>query len=196
MPRSKTPRALVSGKRVLVFGAGSIGREIGGLLKAAGLEIEGISRTAREGDEIFSRVSATEDLDSRLGEADFVVIAAPLTEQTRGAFGAAQFKAMRNSARLINIGRGEIVKTNELVAALNDGELAGVALDVFEQEPLPRDHPLWQMSNVIVSPHMAGDLEGWREALSEQFIENFHRFQRGERLRNLVDKQRGYGASS
>lgn len=186
----------VKGRKVLVYGAGSIGREIAKLLSAAGLRVEGMARSARESDEDFEVIHAAEHLDARLAHADFVVIAAPLTEQTRGAFGAAQFKAMQPHARLINIGRGEIVRTDELVEALENEEIAGAALDVFEEEPLPRGHPLWDMPQVFISAHMAGDLVGWRSALSEQFIVNFHRWKRGDPLNNVVDKEKGYGALS
>jgi phosphoglycerate dehydrogenase-like enzyme len=85
------------------------------------------------------------------------------------------------------------VKTADLVDALQSGHLGGAALDVFEEEPLPADHPLWDMPQVIVTAHMAGDFIGWREALSRQFIANFHRWRKGEPLVNLIDKQRGYG---
>jgi phosphoglycerate dehydrogenase-like enzyme len=127
-----------------------------------------------------------------LPEADFVVVAAPLTDSTRGLFNASAFKQMGSHARLINIGRGPIVDTDALVGALEAQELAGAALDVFEQEPLPEDHALWGMEQVIVSPHMAGDFQGWREALSEQFLDNFDRWRNGESLENVVDKDRGY----
>ncbi|MDX1589121.1 MAG: D-2-hydroxyacid dehydrogenase [Oleiphilaceae bacterium] len=180
------------GQRVLVVGAGSIGRQIAQLTGAIGLEVHGIARRAREGDPDFVAVHDNNALTEQLGQADFVVIAAPLTPATEGMFDSQAFKAMKNSARLINIGRGPIVKTKDLVAALESGEIAGAGLDVFEEEPLPSDHPLWDMDNVLITAHMAGDFIGWKRALTEQFLDNLQRWQRGEERFNVVDKASGY----
>lgn len=183
------------GKQVLVVGAGSIGRQIARLVTAAGLHVHGIARRARDDDPDFVAVHSQADLEAQLGLADFVVIAAPLTPQTEGLFDHEAFAAMRKTARLINIGRGPIVNTNDLIKALNDGEIAGAALDVFEEEPLPDDHPLWDMGNVIMTAHMSGDFIGWRRALTDQFLENFDRWHRGEELFNQVNKALGYAGS-
>lgn len=182
----------IEGRSVLVVGAGSIGRAIARLVGAAGMRVEGVASRARTADPDFAAVHGGDDLHRALGQADYVVAATPLTPSTRGMFDAGAFRAMRPTARFINIGRGPLVKTADLVDALRAETIAGAALDVFEEEPLPADHPLWDMPRVIVSAHMAGDVLGWREALSEQFIENFHRWRAGEALRNVVDKQRGY----
>ena len=125
----------------------------------------------------------------------FVVIAAPLTPQTEGLFDAKAFAAMKKTARLINIGRGPIVNTEALLKALDDGEIAGAGLDVFEEEPLPSDHPLWQRENVIMTAHMAGDFIGWKRALTDQFLENFDRWHKRGELFNLVNKELGYAGS-
>ncbi|KAF0286029.1 hydroxyacid dehydrogenase [Spiribacter sp. SSL99] len=186
----------VAGQRLLVVGSGAIGRRIARTCSAIGVECDGVGRRARGGDDDFGAIYAQADLLSLLPDYDFVVIAAPLTEATRGLFGAAEFKAMAEHARLINIGRGPIVQTDALVAALEDGAIDGAALDVFEHEPLPADHPLWDLPNVHLSAHMAGDFIGWKTALSEQFIDNFRRWQRGEALNNPVDKAQGFAASS
>ena len=183
---------LIHGQRVLVVGAGSIGREVACLLRAAGLHVEGTARQARE-DSAFDAVHANDRLPELLNEADFVVITAPLTEDTEGLFDRAMFQRMKPSGRLINVGRGPIVHTDALVEALEARKIAGAALDVFETEPLPADNPLWGMDNVMISAHMAGDFIGWRRALGEQFVENFRRWQQGEPLNNQVDKRRGYG---
>ena len=180
------------GRRVLVVGAGSIGREIARLITAAGMEVHGIARRARGDDPDFSVVHDNASLHDQLGMADFVVIAAPLTPATENLFDHSVFKAMKPTARLINIGRGPIVETEALVAALRNGDIAGAALDVFEEEPLPSDHPLWAMDNTILTAHMAGDLIGWKEALTEQFLENFAHREKGEALFNVVDKASGY----
>ncbi|MEJ2645117.1 MAG: D-2-hydroxyacid dehydrogenase [Gammaproteobacteria bacterium] len=183
----------IQGRRALVVGAGSIGRAIARLLKAAGLEVAGVARHHRDDDPDFGTVHATQALHGLLSEADYVIVAAPLTDSTRGMFGAEQFACMKATARFINIGRGPIVQTDALVTALRNGRPGGAALDVFETEPLPPEHPLWQLPQVIVSAHMAGDFIGWRDALSAQFIDNFHRWRQGLPLNNLVDKRRGYG---
>lgn len=183
------------GREVLIVGAGSIGRQIARLAKAVGMNPHGVARSARNEDDDFVAVHANEQLFDQLGQADFVVIAAPLTPQTEGLFDSRAFSAMKNSARLINIGRGPIVKTDDLIKALNKGEIAGAVLDVFEEEPLPEEHPLWDMGNVILTPHMSGDFIGWRRALTDQFLENFDRWHRGEELFNNVDKKLGYAGS-
>jgi len=180
------------GKRVLVVGAGSIGRQIAQLTRAIGLETHGIARRARDSDPDFEAVHDNSAIPEQLGLADFVVIAAPLTPATKGLFDAQAFRAMKPTARLINIGRGPIVQTDDLVAALEKGEIAGAGLDVFEEEPLPSDHPLWSMDNVLITAHMAGDFIGWTEALTEQFLKNYANWQRGESLFNVVDKASGY----
>lgn len=182
----------IDGAHALVVGTGSIGRAIARLLRAAGLSVAGVGSRARDGDADFVDIAAADALQARLPAADYVIVSAPLTADTRGLFAADAFAAMRPSARLINIGRGPIVVTDDLVAALRSGEIAGAALDVFEQEPLPADHPLWALPNVLVTPHMAGDFIGWQRALIEQFVANFERWQAGAPLHNVVDKTRGY----
>ena len=152
----------------------------------------GIARTARESDPDFDAVHSNDALYEQLEQADFVVIAAPLTPQTEGLFDAKAFASMKPSARLINIGRGPIVNTKALIKALDNGEIAGAALDVFEEEPLPEDHPLWARENVIMTAHMAGDFIGWNQALTEQFLDNFKRWSQGGELFNLVNKKLGY----
>lgn len=180
------------GKQVLIVGAGSIGRQIARLVTQVGLHAHGVARRERYDDPDFVAVHSGDNLDEQLAQADYVVIAAPLTPQTAGLFDRKAFAAMRSTARLINIGRGPIVKTDDLVAALKGGEIAGAALDVFEEEPLPPEHPLWELDNVIMTAHMAGDFVGWRRALTDQFLENFDRWHRGEELFNQVNKALGY----
>lgn len=186
---------MLAGKMLLVVGAGPIGRMVARHARCVGMKVSAVARTARSSDEDFGRVFASENLDEALPEADYVVIAAPLTAQTEGMFGAAQFGRMKRSARLINVGRGRIVDEPALIEALRGGQIAGAALDVFWQEPLPKDHPLWSMPQVVISPHMSGDFVGWLEALGELFVENFRRWLRGDELLNVVDKERGYAPS-
>lgn len=178
---------LIEKQRVLIVGAGSIGTTVGQLLHAAGLEVEGTARTERTIDG-FHKVHAQDDMMSVLPHVDYVVITAPLTPDTEGLFGTETFQAMKPSAHLINVGRGPIVDTRALLKALETGDIAGAALDVFEQEPLPEGHPLWDKPNVMISAHMAGDFIGWRRALGEQFANNFTRWMAGESLSNQVKK--------
>jgi phosphoglycerate dehydrogenase-like enzyme len=154
--------------------------------------VRGAGRRAREGDPDFGVVHDAAELTRHLPDADYVVAVAPLTEQTKGMFDAAAFAAMKPSARFVNVGRGELVVTSDLVAALERGAIAGAALDVFESEPLSSDSPLWTMPGVLISPHMSGDFIGWRHTLVEVFAENFRRWRAGEPLRNVVDKALGY----
>ncbi len=186
----------LNGKRALVVGTGPIGRAIAELLRAVGLHVSGIGRRARAQDPDFGTVHSAGELLKHLPEADFVIAVAPLTEHTKGMFDSSAFAAMRPTARLVNVGRGELVVTSDLVRALRDGVIAGAALDVFETEPLPQDSPLWTMENVLISPHMSGDFVGWRDALVEVFADNFRRWRVDRDLRNVVDKQLGYVPST
>lgn len=181
-------------RKVMVVGAGAIGRAIGRRLQANDMQVLGIASRSRE-DPVFGTVAGQDALPELLPAADFVVIAAPLTEQTRGLFNSRLLACMAPHSRLINIGRGPIVVTDALLEALRSEQIAGAALDVFEQEPLPPQHPLWELPNVILSPHMAGDFIGWQEALTGQFLDNLARWQDAAPLFNQVDKRRGYGAS-
>jgi len=183
-------------QHALVVGTGSIGRAIGRLLSAAGMTVAGVGRTERPADPDLGEIRASHHLLSLLPHADYVVVAAPLTDQTRGMFDAAAFRRMKPSARLINIGRGPIVVDEDLAKALHDKQIAGAALDVFTEEPLPREHPLWAVPNLIVSPHMSGDFVGWLDTLAELFVENFRRWLAGDELLNVVDKNLGYVPST
>ncbi|WP_043662086.1 D-2-hydroxyacid dehydrogenase [Thermocrispum municipale] len=182
----------VGGRNALVVGTGPIGQAIARLLRAVGMEVRGVGRTAREDDPNFGIVHASAELADQVGWADFVVSILPLTDQTRGIFDRSVFAAMKPTARFINVGRGEHVVTTDLIDALRAGELAGAALDVFDQEPLPAESPLWTMDNVLISPHMSGDTIGWKDTLARVFVANFQRWLAGEPLHNVVDKQRGY----
>lgn len=178
---------LIRDQRVLVVGAGSIGREVAGLLHAVGMKVTGVARSARH-DPPFDAVHAEKDLPTLLPDVDYVVITAPLTDQTRGLFDTDLFACMRPGVYLINVGRGPIVRAEALLDALQRGQVAGAALDVFEQEPLPPEHPLWEIPQVMLSAHMAGDFVGWRRALGQQFARNFRRWQHGEALDNRIER--------
>lgn len=187
---------LVFGSRALIVGVGSIGREIARMLARAGLQVEGVGRRARPSDDDFVAVHAHQDLNAVLPEADYVVIVVPLTDETRGLFGAAQLGAMKPTARLINVARGAVLDEAALVEALRTRQIAGAALDVTATEPLPGDSPLWTMPGVIVSPHMSGDFVGYPDVLVSAFIDNFRRFRAHQPLLNVVDKASGFVLSS
>lgn len=177
----------IAGASVTIVGPGPVGRATARLLRAAGMTVRGVGRTSRQ-DPDFGMI--TTDLLAAVGDADYVVLAAPLTAQTRGMVDADALAAMPSRARLINVGRGELVDTDALVAALHAGTIAGAALDVVAPEPLPPDHPLWTAPNVRLTPHNSGDIAGWRAELQQQFVANFRRYLSGQPLRNVVDKQR------
>jgi phosphoglycerate dehydrogenase-like enzyme len=182
--------------RALVVGTGPIGHAIGRRLSSAGISVSGIGRTAGAGDPDLNDIRPFGQLHEMLGEVDYVVLAAPLTPETEGMIDAAALRRMKPAARLINVGRGALVVEPDLVEALAAGRIGGAALDVFADEPLPESSPLWEMPNVIVSPHMSGDVTGWREELVELFVRNLRRYREGAPLLNVVDKHRGYVSSS
>jgi phosphoglycerate dehydrogenase-like enzyme len=176
----------VAGTRAVVVGAGPIGRTVARTLRAVGVRTAVVGRTPRDG------IHGTRDLDPLLARADWVVCAAPLTDDTRGMFDARRFDLMQPSAHFVNVGRGPLVVEKDLAAALEKRWIAGAALDVFEHEPLAADSPLWDVPGLIVSPHMSGDTVGWRDRLGEQFVEMYELWSSGKPLPNVVDKKRGY----
>jgi phosphoglycerate dehydrogenase-like enzyme len=179
-------------KRVLVAGVGPIGRAIGRNCAALRMSVRGVARTTRPGDDVLAEIAAVEGLTDAVSSADYVVNTLPSTDETHHVFDHAVFEAMNPWTRFVNVGRGSTVDEPALIRALETGQIAGAALDVFEQEPLPHDSPLWTMPNVIVSPHMAGDAAGWREGVVELFVRNLERYLTGRPLLNVVDKTRGY----
>ncbi len=183
---------LLRGSTALVVGAGSIGTEVGRLLRAAGLHVRGVARTPRTPDETFEEIVGPDELLRELARADHVVNVLPITDATRGLLDAAAFAAMQPHAVFVNVGRGATVDEPALVEALERGVIAGAALDVFAEEPLPAESPLWRMPNVLVSPHRAGDHEGWADDVVALFVDNLRRFVAGEPLRNVVDVELGY----
>jgi phosphoglycerate dehydrogenase-like enzyme len=183
---------LLRGTTALIVGAGSIGTETARLLAAAGLRVRGIARTPRPAAAPFESIRGPGDLLAELALADHVVNVLPITPATHYMFGAPAFAAMRPTAVFVNIGRGSTVDEAALIEALRNGMIAGAALDVFEVEPLPAESPLWRMPNVLVSPHRAGDHEGWEADVVSLFLDNLRRFVAAEPLRNVVDVELGY----
>ncbi|HTW64035.1 MAG TPA: D-2-hydroxyacid dehydrogenase [Bryobacteraceae bacterium] len=177
-----------------VVGYGGIGQETARLAHALGMKVLATRRRApSEGsDPLVERSFAREQLHEMLGLSDFVFTALPLTDETRGMLGQAEFHAMKPSAVFINVGRGAVVVEEALIAALNEAVIRGAALDVFETEPLPPDHAFYRMENVLLSPHCADHTVGWMELAVKQFIRNFERFRDGQPLEYIVDKGAGY----
>jgi phosphoglycerate dehydrogenase-like enzyme len=186
------PSDSIIGRTALVWGTGPVGRAIARLLGAVGMRVCGAGRSARSDDPDFGTVHGRNSLGTALAEADYVVLAAPLTKDTRGMVDASVLAAMKPGARLVNIGRGALVDEVALIDHLAAGRLAGAALDVFSQEPLPAESPLWDMPGVMISPHTAGETTSEREALIEVFLDNLTRYIAGRPLRNVVDRRRGY----
>lgn len=186
----------LQGKIMGVVGYGEIGRECALLAKPLGVKIYATRRNVQKSaeDPIVDRVYRPEQLEEMLGAIDVLVAAAPLTPETKHMLGEQQFKAMKSSAIVINVGRGPVVDEKALIAALQNGQVAGAALDVFEHEPLPEDSPLWGMENVLISPHCTDRTSDpdWLDMAMQCFVENFHRYLNGRELLNVVDKKAGY----
>jgi phosphoglycerate dehydrogenase-like enzyme len=181
----------LTGKTVLIIGLGKIGQAIARRAKAFDMRVIGSRRHPQPVANV-DYVMGDGAWRAHLGEAHFVVVAAPLTPETRGMFGAAELAAMRPDAYFINIARGEIVDEAALAHALREERIAGAGLDVFSEEPLPPDHPFWGLPNVFLTPHVSWYSPEVRPRTLSLFAENLHRFASGEPLLNVVDKQAGY----
>jgi phosphoglycerate dehydrogenase-like enzyme len=176
------------GATALIVGLGGIGTEAARLLSAFGVRVLAVDARRTERPEQVAELHPPEGLDRLLPQADFVILTVPHTPATEGFFNSTKFRLMKRSAFFINIGRGMTTKLDDLVAALTDGEIAGAALDVYEQEPLPAEHPLWGIPNVLLTPHMAGYGPHLNERRLQIIQDNCRAFANGEPLRNVVDK--------
>ncbi len=181
---------LLSGKTMVIVGYGSIGRAIAKRAKAFHMRIIGLKRRVTT-DEWADEIWTTSRLNEAIALADYLVLATPLTEETHHLIGDEQLTLMKDTATLINIARGPVVDEQALIAALKRDTIKA-GLDVFEQEPLPADSELWNMPNVLVTPHNAGDMPNYDDQVMSIFLENLRRYKKGEQLINLVDKQLGY----
>lgn len=181
----------VRGKTMGVLGLGHIGAEIAEKAHVFGMRVIGTKRTPADVPHV-DRIYPPDELREVLRASDVVVIALPLTSDTRGLLGEAAFRAMKRTALVINIGRGPIVQEAALVRALQEGWIGGAGLDVFEREPLPADSPLWGMEHVIITPHVSGGWPGYMDAAIPLLCDNLRRYLDGAPMRNLVDKARGY----
>lgn len=185
----------VSGQTVGIVGYGDIGRAVAQRARPLGMRVLGLKRSGPplyHVDPLVSRIYGPGELMEFLPLCDYVVVAAPLTPETRSMIGASAFAAMKREAVIINLGRGPVIDEAAMVEALSAGRIKGAALDVFDQEPLPAGHPLWGLDNVLLSPHCADHTPDWLERAMEFFLAEFSRFSKGEPLLNVVDKTLGY----
>ncbi len=182
----------LNGRTLCVVGLGNIGREFAKIGKGFGMRVVATRRSRAEPPEYVDEQGTADDLDRFLAESDVVAICLPLTDETRGLFGEDEFATMKPGSYIINIGRGPIVDTDALIAALRSGHLAGACLDVTDPEPLPSDHELWTLPNVFITPHVSSSSQLTRDAWKQTYLENIRRFSRGEELLNIVDKSAGY----
>ena len=187
MQGSEVPRDL-EGQLAVVVGLGHIGKEIARLARMLGLQVIGVRRSARTADDPVDELHPPEHLPDIVPRADWLILACPLTPETRGLVSRDLLSRLPAHANVINISRGEVVEEAALIDALRSGRLAGAYLDVFQQEPLAPESPLWELPNVIVTPHNSAVASGNDQRVFEMFLENLRRFARGEALLNEVLK--------
>jgi phosphoglycerate dehydrogenase-like enzyme len=177
------------GRTMAVIGLGSIGRAIARAARAFGMRVIGMNRSGRRVPEV-ERVYRRAGFREMLHASDYIVLALPLTPETRGLVGEAELRAMRPGGWLVNVGRGGLIQEEALVRALHERWIGGAVLDVFSDEPLPTEHPFWAMPNVVVTPHISGP--NVPEEIAPIFNDNLHRYLQGRALRGRVDIRRGY----
>jgi phosphoglycerate dehydrogenase-like enzyme len=182
----------LNGKTLGLVGLGAIGREVAKRTKALDMSVEAVKRDPTRGAQFADRVYSPRELHTLLERVDYLVLALPGNAETRHMIGAAELARMKPSAALVNVARGALVDTDALVRALEAGRLAGAGLDVTDPEPLPPEHTLWRLPNVIITPHLAGATDRYWQRQADLVFENVRRYLAGEPLLNLVDKQRGY----
>ena len=184
-----------SGHTVGIVGYGDIGRAIAARVRPLGMTVLAVKRHAsrsRGADLLVEQTYGPEQRIEMLSRCDYVVVAAPLTSETRGMIGKPEFAAMKPMAVVINVGRCPVINEEALISALSHGRIKGAALDVFDHEPLPQDHPFYRLENVLLSPHCADHTPDWLDQAMQFFIAQFERFRKGEPLLNVVDKKLGY----
>lgn len=184
----------IAGKTLGIVGYGDIGRAIAVRAQAFGMTILALKRSIPEegADPLVAAFYPTDRCAAMISGCDYIVVAAPLTPDTAGLIGQAEFAAMKSNAVLINIGRGPIVDEAALIDALTNHRIKGAALDVFDREPLPADSPFYSLENVLLSPHCADNTPDWKDNAMRFFLAQFERFEKGQPLLNIVDKHRGY----
>ena len=184
----------ISGQTVGIVGYGDIGRAVATRVRAMGMRVLAVKRHGppHDVDPLVDQIYSPEQRIEMISRCDYIVASAPLTPETRGMIGEAEFAAMKPSAVVINIGRGPVIDEDAMLKALTGGRIKGAGLDVFTHEPLPDGHPFYQLENVLLSPHCADHTADWLQQAMRFFLENFERFRKGEPLRNVVDKKLGY----
>ena len=182
----------LEGTTMGLIGVGKVGLKTAEKAKGMNIRVLGLRRNPEIVVSHIERMYGRDGLKDILAEADWVVLTAPMTPETIGMIGENELKAMKKSAYIINVARGSLIQEKALVKALQEGWIAGAGLDVFEKEPLPADSPLWDMDNVIITPHYGYASPHNRDRLIKIFTENLRRFQEGEPMLNLVDKRLGY----
>ena len=180
------------GKTLLVVGLGNIGTEIARTASCLGMNVLGVKQNVKNKPSFVSKAYTINQLDNVLPKADFVVISLPLTPNTKHLFNINKFKKMKKSAVIMNIGRGPLIKETDLILALEKKIIAGAGLDVTEVEPLSKESKLWNMENVIITPHHSGWSEKYMDRAIDRFVLNLKAYIAGKPLPNLVDKKRGY----
>jgi phosphoglycerate dehydrogenase-like enzyme len=183
--------SVLRGQTVGILGLGAIGQEVARLCQAFGMRVIGTQVTPKSIAGV-ERVYPPEETGTVLSRSDFLVVLLPLTDATRGSIDAEQLALLPEHAVLVNLARGGIVDEDALARALGDGRLRGAALDVFAEEPLPVESPLWSAPRTILTPHVSGWFPGYAEQLAEILVDNLDRLERGAPLRNAVDPARGY----
>ena len=182
----------ICGETLGIIGLGSIGIQVAKRAHAFGMRVLAVDPTQTEQPDCVESLWKMDRLHHLLGQSDFVAICCPLTQQTKGMIGASEFRAMKSTAILVTIGRGQIIDQSALIEALQGNEIRGAGLDVTDPEPLPLDSPLWEMENVIITPHHAGASPKSWARIFNVFCENLQRFVAGKPLTNIVDQTRGY----
>lgn len=184
----------IAGRTMGIIGYGEIGRASAQRAHAMGMRVIGVRRRPElsDGDPYVERTVGFADRKAVIAESDYVVVAAPNTPETRHLVGREELAAMKESAVLINVGRGPVIDEAALIEHLREGRIRGAGLDVFEQEPLPEGHAFYSLENVLLSPHCADNTATWLDESMQFFLENYGRFRRGEALENIADKQLGY----
>jgi phosphoglycerate dehydrogenase-like enzyme len=185
---------MISGKTLGIVGYGSIGRAVATRAHALGMKVLALKRASQHSnaDFIIDEVYGPNRLLEMLPRCDYLVVTLPLTEHTRGLIGVAEFAVMKQSAVIINLGRGPTIDEAAMIDSLSRHRIRGATLDVFDEEPLPHGHPLYSLENVLLSPHCADHTPDWLDNSMRFFLEQLGKFRRGEPLLNVVDKASGY----
>jgi phosphoglycerate dehydrogenase-like enzyme len=182
----------LDGRTLLIAGLGTVGTEIARRANALGMRVIGTRNSSRSGPDFVDYVGLAHELNELAAQADVVLGQLPLTEATFEVFDAEFFAAMKPTAYFVNMGRGRHVVTADLVAALRQGKIAGAALEAVEPEPLPQDHPLWEMPRVIITPHVSDYSDKHEDTVWDLYRENLRRYIAGDKLLNVIDMEKGY----